>query len=57
MSLLSIELANAITRDREREFQDRARFGNTRPRKSRRRVLPHLRWFPNHRVRRAVFHT
>ena len=57
MSLLSIELANAITRDREREFQDRARFGNTRPRKSRRRVLPHLRWFPNHRVRPAVLHT
>jgi hypothetical protein len=57
MSTLDIELANAITRDREREFQDRTRFGNTRQTKSRRRVFPRLRWFPNHRVRPAVLRT
>jgi hypothetical protein len=57
MSTLDIELANAITRDREREFQDRTRFGNTRQTKSRKRVLPRLGWFPNHRARPAVLHT
>jgi hypothetical protein len=57
MSLLTIELVNAITRDREREFQDRTRFGNTRPTKSRSRVFPRLPWFPTHRVRPAVLRT
>jgi hypothetical protein len=57
MSLLTIELVNAITRDREREFQDRTRIGNTRPTKSRSRVFPRLPWFPNHRVRPAVLRT
>jgi hypothetical protein len=57
MSTLDIELANAITRDREREFQDRTRFGNTRQAKTRKRVLPRLPWFPTHRVRPAVLHT
>jgi hypothetical protein len=54
MSTLNVELANAITRDREREFQDHTRFGNTRQTNQRRRVLPRLRWFPTHRVRPAV---
>ena len=54
MSTLNVELANAITRDREREFQDHIRFGNTRQTKSHTRVLPRLRWFPSHRVRPAV---
>lgn len=57
MSLLVVEVAQAITRDREREFQNRLRFGNTRQTKSRRRVFPRLRWFPSHRVRPAVIHT
>jgi hypothetical protein len=57
MNLLTIELANAITRDREREFQNRTRFGHTLQTKSRKRVSPRLRWFPNHRVRPAVLHT
>lgn len=30
MSTLDIELANAITRDRERKFRDRSRIGNAR---------------------------
>jgi hypothetical protein len=30
MTTLNIELANAITRDREREFRDHTRFGDTR---------------------------
>jgi hypothetical protein len=54
MSLLEVELANAIARDREREFRDHTRFGNTRQTKSRRRVAPRLRWVPTHRVRPAV---
>jgi hypothetical protein len=57
MSLLNIELANAITKDREREIQNRTRFGNTHQTKSQKRVLPRLRWFPSHRVRPAVIHT
>jgi hypothetical protein len=54
MVTLNLELANAITRDREREFQDHTRFGNERQTKSRRRTLPRLRWFRTHRVRPAV---
>ena len=57
MSLLEVEVAQAITRDREREFQNRTRFGHTLQTKSRRRVFPRLRWFPTHRVRPAVIHT
>jgi hypothetical protein len=57
MSLLEVELANAIARDREREFQNRTRFGHTRQTNPRRRVFPRLRWFPSHRVRPAVIHT
>jgi hypothetical protein len=54
MSLLNVELAQAITRDHEREFQNRTRFGNARQTKSQKRLLPRLRWFPTHRVRPAV---
>jgi hypothetical protein len=54
MSTLDIELANAITRDRERKFQDHTRFGNARQTKSRKQILPRLRWLPTHRVRPAV---
>jgi hypothetical protein len=54
MTTLNVELANAITRDREREFQDHTRLSNTRQTKSQRPVLPRLRWFPSHRVRPAV---
>jgi hypothetical protein len=54
MSLLNVELAQAITRDHEREFQNRTRFDNERQTKSQKRLLPRLRWFPNHRVRPAV---
>jgi hypothetical protein len=54
MSMLTIELANAITRDRERRFQDHTRIGNTRQTKSRKRVSPRLPWFLTYRVRPAV---
>jgi hypothetical protein len=54
MTMLNIELANAITRDREREFRDHTRFDTERQTKSQRRVLPRLRRFPTHRVRPAV---
>ena len=57
MSLLEVELANTIARDREREFQNHTRFGHTLQTKSRRRVFTRLRWFPTHRVRPAVIHT
>jgi hypothetical protein len=54
MSTLDIELANAITRDRERQFRDRTRFATTHQTKVQKRVLPRLRWFPAYRVRPAV---
>lgn len=54
MSTLDIELARAITRDRERKFRDHPRIGNARKTESRKQVLPRLRWFPYHRVRPAV---
>lgn len=54
MSTLNILLAETITRDREREYQNHIRFGNTRQTKSRKRVSPRLRWLPTHRVRPAV---
>jgi hypothetical protein len=57
MSTFDIELANAITRDRERKFQDHTRIGTTRQTESRKQVLPRLRSFPNRRVRPAVLHT
>jgi hypothetical protein len=54
MTTLNVELANAITRDHEREFPNHTRLSNTRQTKPQRRVLPRLRWFPSHRVRPAV---
>jgi hypothetical protein len=54
MTTLNVELANAITRDHERDFQNHTRLGTTRQTKSQKRLLPRLRWFPTHRVRPAV---